>query len=120
MKIGSKELLDKVQQPKQLELFPYQMTLIEKFYMDYVTHISEQINKNMQLHIDMMLLQPVHSKTLHPIEYGSSIKDMLSKSYRPIQGAAVFGELYNNRPVGMPDQNFWKHLDNEYAADPTV
>jgi len=112
MKIGSKEILDKVKQPKQLELFPYQMTLIEKFYMDYVLQISEQINKNMQMYMDAALLQTVHSKTLHPIEYGSPIAEYVKKSW--------ISTDYLANTVGMPDQNFRKHLDNEYAADPTV
>jgi len=117
MKIGSKELLDKVKQPKQLELFSHQLTPIEKFYMDYVLQISEQINKNMQMHMDMIMLQPVHSKTLHPIEYGSNVKDLIKSwgQYKP-----EWNENRYDSITGISAQEYYNNVRTEYAADPTV
>jgi len=99
MKIGSRELLNLVKQPKQLEMFPLAMSPIEKFYMDYALQVSEQINKNMQVYMDMALLQPVHSKMLEP-KFGSTVANFIKTC--------------------SPDQNFWKYMENDYAADPTV
>jgi len=119
MKIGSKELLDKVKQPKQLELFPSQITLIEKFYMDYVSHISEQINKNMQIYMDMALLQPVHSKTLWPSYEGNLAEFMKSHpAWKP-----QWNENRYDKATGISMREYYEECyrrEPEYAADPTV
>ena len=120
MKIGSRELLNLVKQPKQLEMFPLAMSPIEKFYMDYALQVSEQINKTMQVYVDMALLQPVHSKTLSPT-YGSNIKDFFKshpqwkQEWKPDWDSSSYVKA-----TGISTRDYCNNVKIEYAANPKV